>query len=368
MMQWLREWLGRHFYPYSVSTDPILLYYLSTIDVRTRWLQVRQDELPPGSKSLLDETIKRRDEIEASPPGTFTDAAAWTEVYRLDRMMALLEPAQNLTNEIKLRLDEASAERVSAEPRLRAAFAAMSSGSSDTDKQPRALTTSEASALRGLLLEILEEIHWSSQRKFHSRPIQKAATRRIVWAGVFSFVLFILPYILIYINLYLNPVAADGSVQHGVPPELLIGLPVYTALTAGLFGSYFSRLLFIQKYSTGMSVGELKTAREFTSIFLRGVVGMCGALVVFFFLRSGIVHGKLFPEFDQLSVLEGQVIVLVPSEEGGKSASIRQILPSPNLALLGIWCFLAGFSERLVPSILSTTEKTLEDAAKGTKK
>jgi hypothetical protein len=38
-------------------------------------------------------------------------------------------------------------------------------------------------------------------------------------------------------------------------------------------------------------------------------------------------------------------------------------LPSKSLALLTFWCFLAGFSERLVPGILSGTEKQLGDAA-----
>ena len=36
-----------------------------------------------------------------------------------------------------------------------------------------------------------------------------------------------------------------------------------------------------------------------------------------------------------------------------------------QLALLSMWCFLAGFSERLVPNILSTTEQKFDTAQKG---
>ncbi|TCL73604.1 hypothetical protein [Rhizobium sp. BK251] len=367
MWEWCRRWLAKRFNVYSAKTDPILLYFLSIIDVRLRWFQSRAGNFDEAKKYILEEVIKRRDRLENSSPGIYTDSEAWTEAYRLERLMALLEPIDNLLYEIRLRLDEASAERVSAEPRLRTALSMAEANAFDNSRSPPELKPDGESMLRALLLEILEKTHWTTQRKFFARPIQISATRKIVWAGVFSFALFVLPYAWIYVDIYIS--RADQK----IPTDFLVGLPFYTALTAGLFGAYFSRLLYIQKNAGNMSVGELKTARELTSIFLRGVVGMCGALVVFFFLRSGMVDGKLFPTFPRLSVMEGKVLLSdavpgVGNAFGQDVGSVRQILPSPDLALLAIWCFLSGFSERLVPSILSTTEQTLGDAAKGGKK
>ena len=55
-----------------------------------------------------------------------------------------------------------------------------------------------------------------------------------------------------------------------------------------------------------------------------------------------------------------------PADSGPvPDGQLHQILPSQQLALLAIWCFLAGFSERLVPSILSSTEQQLSVAARG---
>jgi hypothetical protein len=369
MVEWLKSpasaMLGAG---YSAKNDPILLYYLSILDVRARWLRSRGN-LDQHEIDVLEETTSRRNELENSTPGTYTEVAAWTEVYRLERMMALLVPLATLLPEIHIRLDEALAERVSAVPRLTAAVTDAETKALDRSKTPPEVRESEEPALRALLLEILEETHWTNQRKFYARPIEKGATRRIVSAGLLSFLAFVLPYIFIYVATAVDPGGSVSEISKPlgrVPVEFLVGLPFYTALTAGLFGAYFSRLLYIQANAAIMSVGELKAAREWTSIFLRGSVGMCGALVVFFFLRSGIVNGSLFPVFDELNIKEGSVRLFDLKSQN--DISVRQILPSPALALLAIWCFLAGFSERLVPSILSSTEQTVGDAAKGTRK
>jgi len=51
----------------------------------------------------------------------------------------------------------------------------------------------------------------------------------------------------------------------------------------------------------------------------------------------------------------------VPPHDGALPMTF--VSPSKALALLTFWCFLAGFSEALVPSILSNAERQLGDAA-----
>jgi hypothetical protein len=383
--------------PYSVQTDALLVYLLSTIDVRVSWLEAK-GKLGEAETHLLKEIKERRGKLAVADPAGMTENSAWTEAYLLERLMALLEPFQNLLPEIRLRLDEATSERVPAEARLRSMLAAEEARAFDTSKTPPELRATSESTLRNLLLETLEELHFSYKRKYFGRPLQRRAISIVVLAALGTFVLVLVPYMYMHYNYF--PTGASG--------EKWSWLPLFTALSAGLFGACFSRLLYIQRNSDIMSIGELKQASQAWDIFLRGVVGVCGALVVFFFLQSGIVGGSVFPNIQEAGIRVANVPLIDPAPaerqageqqdtrsgngsvapaiplaaegplppaqagntaaQGSGLASLRLVLPNTALALLAIWCFLAGFSERLVPSILTSTEQRLEGAATGSKK
>lgn len=352
---------------YAPGEDVMLRYFLSMLDVRARWIE---SNIGPDQKKteLLKEIRDRQKQLLETGRGQILEDSAWTEAYCLERLMILLEPAEGLLTGIRLRLDEAASERVLAEPRLRAALIVAEERAMDKAKVPPELKQAEVSNLRALLLDVLEELHWTFQRKYHGRPAYKDAVRRIVGAGLLSFALFTLPFVFVYFGAY-DFGDKKASYLGGQRLYVYTALPLYMALTAGLFGAYFSRLWYIQQAAGNFTLWELKSAREFTSILLRGCVGMCGALIVFFFLRSGLVSGELFPDFATMGLWEEDFSLHkqgIPGEQG-QVGPLRLILPSPSLALLTIWCFLAGFSERLVPSILSTTEQALDNASGGGK-
>lgn len=108
---------------------------------------------------------------------------------------------------------------------------------------------------------------------------------------------------------------------------------------------------------------------------------MMGAVIVSFFLQSHVITGALFPDFAQI----GMEAKYYPSPSSQSTAGeaeerkelaadisakpkahsqsgllpLRLIYPSTSLALLIVWSFLAGFSERLVPTILQDTETSI---------
>ena len=363
MIDVLRKYFsGKQDEPVKLTDDTMLLYFISTLDIRIKRAlpTIGNDE---GKKTILSEIQSSYNALENKCKTSSVEqtASAWNEAYRIERLVALIEPADNLWAEVRRRLGEATEENIMSLARLNAAADVL--GPMVLDRQsPGSLKPEHESMVRSLLLDILEEIHWDAQRKFYSRPIRKSATRRIVSIGMVAFFLLILPYVLIYIFYELKNLQMV---------ETWTWLPLYSALTAGLFGALFSRLLYLQQRWDTLTIGGLKDAREFTSILLRGCVGMTGAVIVSFFLQSNVLGGGLFPKFSDI----GLVVQDYPAKEEkapvDQQKSVAQIttppdfarfhliFPSKDLALLVVWSFLAGFSERLVPTILQDTETSI---------
>jgi hypothetical protein len=131
-------------------------------------------------------------------------------------------------------------------------------------------------------------------------------------------------------------------------------IPLYTALSMGFLGAFFSRLILLER-SSHISLDEILLQQERSYNYLRAGFGTCGALIVYFFLRSGIVSGAVFPVFENIAVE-----AIRPESD---TAVPMLLVPSKDLALLMVWCFLAGFSEALVPTILKKTEEQVSSAA-----
>ena len=187
----------------------------------------------------------------------------------------------------------------------------------------------------------MEAIHWQSKRKFMSRKMRGQATRRTLLIGLMGLLLALWPYFAPSSML----AATTGS------SDFWTHFALYTALTFGFLGALFSRLITLQTQWSAIAL-ELSNARSYHYIVLRASIGVLGALVVYFFLQSGLVEGSVFPKFKDLTLNTF-------NQADEPRWPTRLILPSLNLALLIMWSFIAGFSESLVPTVLSNTERQL---------
>jgi len=334
--------------PREMPEEPMLAYFLSTLGVRIKSITPRiVDDL---DKLVVMVEIKNDlENFNSSGPRH----VVWNEAYRLERLLALIEPKDSLFLELNRRSSEALAEGIPTSARLKKALDVVTSDLLDGSNPPK-LKDDAVITARMLLLEVLEGIHSTNQKRYFARPLQKDVISRTGYVGLAAFFAFLAPYIYLYYHYRANETPMIES---------WAWFPLYTAVTAGLFGAFFSRLIGMQAIISSSSLGAIRDAGDYYSILSRGIVGMCGALIVYFFLQSGLVQGSVFPDFDALGIDKWSW----PKDGTSPGVHWFIVVPNQSLSLLVVWSFIAGFSERLVPNILASTEKALSDATQRAK-
>jgi hypothetical protein len=267
----------------------------------------------------------------------------WNELHKAERLIAVLLSGAHLRQEIRNRLQDLAAEKPGDADRLRGDYEALLKlGENGT------APAEDDDALRAFLLRLMELLHRHEKEKYLARPIRKQATRNLLLCVLGTFGLLVLPYVLL---------TADYG--HAEPDEVLkmskwwSQFALYTALMSGLLGALFSRLLLLQRDWSTMPLDEVFLHRDWLYALLRAGFGMCAAFLVYFFLRAGVIDLAVFPKFDKLAI----EFVQVPAP----AAQMSFHFPSKDLALLTILCFVAGFSEVLVPKLLGKAERQMSD-------
>lgn len=124
----------------------------------------------------------------------------------------------------------------------------------------------------------------------------------------------------------------------------------------GIIGGFVS----IQQRLNMVSDEELALLNaSWFQILLVPIFGGVFALVLYLVFLSGIVSGDLFPVFSfpaqDVASAEGDYMLRI----------FRETYPSsgPDLAKLLFWSFIAGFSERFVPQLISKVTNSVSEAS-----
>jgi hypothetical protein len=289
-----------------------------------------------------------------APPRELT----WDDAYRIESEIASLLSGARLRQELTSRLRWAVFDHVPEATDLQARYTELVKAFPETAKSPDSPDPAD-DVFRDFQLDILEAIHWHSRRKHIARKLRSQATRRTLFFGLLALMAVLIPW---FLASAAAPIKTAQVASLRVEDLLPIGFftqenggkqfALYTALMFGFMGAIFSRLITLQRQWEVMALDELYNARTRSYIFLRATIGTLGALVIYFFLQSGLVSGSVFPNFDDL----GMSLKTPNSSQGPKWPS-QLLLPSGGLSLLIMWSFIAGFSETLVSTVLNTTQQ-----------
>jgi hypothetical protein len=358
--------------------------------------------------TFLDLKEEREAKADAEPDNRFEkietllkkgeDEISWKEAYYIEQLLLPLYDPGRQKVEMDRRLVEA---RQNLNPDLHSHY---------TEEYKTLKADPDTSSV--LLGRLVNDLQWRNSVRQAHRDYANKARNNTNWMFFAAIFLFLLPTGLLVLNTeFLEPQFKYHKVY-----------TLITAIAAGFLGSTFSILIGLKKQIQSSDLDNLKVIHKPIFILSRAIIGVGAALIFFYFLQSGMVSGNLFPRFKHRVTIESvtedlknclrdkapdhNAAVMVETDQliqefsaqivenhfsgngadpkGAVKDFIKKIkktwqvpeevlkkeleyifLPKgiptdfQHYALLIVWCFLAGFSEKMVPNLLSKTEARL---------
>lgn len=239
----------------------------------------------------------------------------WSDAYQVEQLLVHEFAPSTVAQELQRRILEA---RTALRPEIARYYQATGAAATDVENK------------RVLLLRLVNDLQWRYTVQEVGRAYNKEITRNVSHFFVGALGLILIAVIAMTLWPYLAPETLSGDVSD--PVGWLA--TVLMAGVAGGWGAMFSVLTGLRQRLDESSFDDLKLTRSTAVLLTRPLIGVGAALILFFFLESELLAGEAFPSLDEHASPRGK-----------------------ELALLLVWCFIAGFSEKLVPNLLARTER-----------
>jgi hypothetical protein len=229
---------------------------------------------------------------------------SWNEAYEAEQLLVDTFDDQTLETECAVRSLEADK---TLSPQLAAFYA---------EHVKEAKTAKER---QGLLARLVNDLQWRYTVNEVKRRYETDITRRTGW------------FFAIALGAFGLAIALIAHYNVKFVDSVLLGV----AALAGTWGATFSMLASLKGRLRGSELDDMKLMRPRVMLLSRALIGTGAGCVLYFLVRSGLLAGAAFPKFEVFGT---------PKFDEGQ------------FALLIVWCFIAGFSEKLVPSLLEKSE------------
>ena len=271
------------------------------VNLRSSYDMISDDIKPERIKKTMEELFEKRD---------------WNSTEYLEQLMAQYYPEEELELKLDEAIDSLKMNNVPGRPKL-------------TKAQ---ISNASLQMKRTLLAQMLRLLHWNYE-------VDRQKTQFINVIGIRLSIAFIILFFLIFLPEMFPDVAKMINVVHDEKSEF-----IYNAVVTGMFGASFSMLLNLEGRSRKKTMSQLKFDVHSVTLLFRIFVGAGAGLILFYLLESHTLSGSILPNVDDIQGIVGFQI------------------STENRAKLFVWSFIAGFSEKLIPSILEKTADKAESS------
>ena len=279
----------------------------------------------------------------------------WSWAYEIELLLVHLKPRAQLAYNMEAAIAEAEGRELANAKTYRAQCAAIMK---PADPQQPVLGEREIVArMRALLTAVRQDLQWFYQNRIVIRKEASRGIWRLFRLGIYISFIVAFPFICFVFERWTG-LRWFSMLIPGYP-----NFGIYTAMSFGLLGGYFSLLLSARQQGESKSIEEAQNRYSSRLLAVRAAVGMFGAVIVYYILSSEVLGkgGGLVPDFGMLQYKETALTTIFsgPDSIPDAAGTVRKftvLLPSKDWSLLVVWSFLAGFSEMLVQNTLTRIE------------
>lgn len=242
-------------------------------------------------------------EVSARIEKLLQSEKSWRNAYQVEQLMPQIYDDETLEVELGRRLVDAKYVL-----------------SEDTVKfYTDAIQSAERPEKHALIDRLINDLQWRYELRQLERNYKRLIRIRTSSVFVLSVLVFFLALALAKFDL--------------IPKDIIM---YATAISSGWFGAAFSMLISLKDRLLQSNLDELRVNYRYDFLASRVVIGIGAAFILYFFLRADLLTGSIFPNLNS-------------SDLSPKDAS-----------LFVIWSFIAGFSEKFVPNLLTKAEEKAE--------